>query len=119
MNFKALNADVTKQARKVGDIVSAYLKKDSKILVLGSGLSDMSEKMYEAGFHNIVNIDINQGVVQKMRRQHDATKPEMKWMVMDASLMEFHSGSFDVAIDKGMLDAVHDNKDHLSGAINE
>ena len=41
------------------NILFNFLKKDGKILVIGSGNSELSEKLYDAGFKNITNIDLS------------------------------------------------------------
>ena len=79
--------------------------KDSRILMLGCGNSTLSEDMYAAGYHNIVNVDYSSIVIDKMRERH-ADKPSMTWLEMDIKDLKFDNESFDVAIDKGTMDAL-------------
>ena len=79
-----------------------FLTQDSTILMVGCGNSKMSSQMYKSNFKNITNIDISDVVIGKMQKQF----PEMKWIVMDATKMDFEDNSFDCAIDKGTLDAI-------------
>jgi len=73
--------------------------------MLGCGNSTLSEDMYDDGYKNIVNVDYSPIVIERMRaRNHD--RPEMSWLVMDVRNMEFEDDSFDVAIDKGTMDAM-------------
>lgn len=47
-------------------------------------------------------MDFSAVVVEKMQSKH----PEMDWEVMDVRRMNFAGSKFDVAIDKGTLDAM-------------
>ena len=78
------------------------LTPDSKILMVGCGNSQMSNQMYSSNFKNIINIDISDIVIQKMKKQY----PEMEWQEMDATKMKFEDNYFDCVIDKGTLDAI-------------
>jgi len=79
-----------------------FLTEDSKILMVGCGNSKMSSQMYNSNFKNITNIDISDIVIGKMQKQF----PEMKWIEMDATKMDFEDNFFDCSIDKGTLDAI-------------
>merc|ERR1712139_111123 len=96
-----------------------YLKQDAKILMLGCGNSDMSEKMYKDGFEQIVNIDISEQLLQNLRQKQEAAMPKMQWLYMSASNMTFDSGSFDITVDKGTLDAMEQNRDLVLGSVRE
>ena len=45
-------------------ILNEYLKPEHKILVLGCGNANFSEDLYDAGYHNIWNVDISSVVIQ-------------------------------------------------------
>eukprot|EP00931_Biecheleriopsis_adriatica_P046575 TRINITY_DN26768_c0_g1_i2.p2 TRINITY_DN26768_c0_g1~~TRINITY_DN26768_c0_g1_i2.p2 ORF type:complete len:232 (-),score=51.20 TRINITY_DN26768_c0_g1_i2:51-746(-) len=76
----------------------------ARFLHIGCGNSVLSENMYDAGYHNIVNIDNASVVIQQMADRNTA-RPEMTWLDMDATDMEsLRDASFDVAIDKSVLD---------------
>ena len=70
--------------------------------MVGCGNSQMSNQMYLSNFKNIINIDISDIVIQKMKKQY----PEMEWQEMDATKMKFEDNYFDCVIDKGTLDAI-------------
>eukprot|EP00747_Dinoflagellata_sp_TGD_P167081 gnl/TRDRNA2_/TRDRNA2_190913_c0_seq1.p1 gnl/TRDRNA2_/TRDRNA2_190913_c0~~gnl/TRDRNA2_/TRDRNA2_190913_c0_seq1.p1 ORF type:complete len:391 (+),score=91.17 gnl/TRDRNA2_/TRDRNA2_190913_c0_seq1:98-1270(+) len=108
-----------KAATTLGDFVRPYIDASSKILMLGCGNSDMSEKMYVAGFEDIVNIDVSKAVVDGLKERLETQMPRMRWQVEDASAMSFDAASFDVTIDKGTLDAIEQNQPLLHGAIKE
>ena len=86
-------------------MLSEIMKPDSKILVVGCGNAELSENMYDDGFHNISNIDISSVVIKQMsERNKDRT--EMKYEVMDCTNMKFPDNYFDIAIDKSTIDAL-------------
>ncbi|KAL6885831.1 hypothetical protein ACP4OV_010092 [Aristida adscensionis] len=78
----------------------------AEILVPGCGSSALSERLYDAGFHRITNVDFSRVVVADMLRRHARARPEMRWRVMDMTDMQFVDGSFDIILDKGGLDAL-------------
>uniref|UniRef100_A0A0E0KPL6 Methyltransferase type 11 domain-containing protein n=1 Tax=Oryza punctata TaxID=4537 RepID=A0A0E0KPL6_ORYPU len=80
--------------------------KGPEILVPGCGSSVLSEKLYDAGFRHITNVDFSRVLVADMLRRHARARPEMRWRVMDMTDMQFTDGSFDVILDKGGLDAL-------------
>ncbi|KAL6073733.1 Endothelin-converting enzyme 2 [Balamuthia mandrillaris] len=76
------------------------------ILHLGCGNSSLSEDMYKEGYKKITNVDFSSVVIQQMKERYEATMPEMQWHVMDVLDMSYPDASFDVAIDKGTMDAL-------------
>ena len=88
------------------------LSHESKILMVGCGNSKLSEQMYLSNYKNIINIDISDIVIEKMKKQY----PEMKWQEMDATKMSFENNLFDCVIDKGTLDAIMCGEDPIPPA---
>ncbi|KIK79713.1 hypothetical protein PAXRUDRAFT_833960 [Paxillus rubicundulus Ve08.2h10] len=80
--------------------------KEAKILMLGCGNSKFSEDMWEDGYRNIVNVDYSAVVIEQMRAKHAELRPEMQWYEMDVRSLLFEDASFDIAIDKGTMDAM-------------
>ncbi|KAI0352160.1 S-adenosyl-L-methionine-dependent methyltransferase [Trametes cingulata] len=80
--------------------------KSSRILMLGCGNSTLSQDMYDDGYKNIVNTDYSGILIEKMRHKHAESRPEMEWHEMDIRELKFEDNSFDVAIDKGTMDAM-------------
>eukprot|EP00929_Paragymnodinium_shiwhaense_P102786 TRINITY_DN6601_c0_g1_i2.p1 TRINITY_DN6601_c0_g1~~TRINITY_DN6601_c0_g1_i2.p1 ORF type:complete len:360 (-),score=119.97 TRINITY_DN6601_c0_g1_i2:47-1126(-) len=106
--------------KELGELLKPHLERDSrKILMLGCGNSDMSTKMYAAGFEDIVNIDISPKLLDELRAQHETTMPKMKWLYMNVSQLEFEDASFDVVLDKGTFDAIEQNAQLLKEAMLE
>lgn len=83
-----------------------HLKYSDKILVVGCGNSNFSADLYDAGFHNIINIDFSGVVIAKMKEINLTCRPEMQWIEMDMTNMAFDANSFDVVIDKAAMDAL-------------
>jgi len=99
--------DWFKEWEDLKEILTKYIKPTDKILMVGCGNSTLSERMYVDGFTKITNIDFSSEVIKNMsERCKDLAMPDMTWMEMDATKMSFSDSSFDVAIDKGTLDAV-------------
>ncbi|CAD6582916.1 MAG: hypothetical protein TREMPRED_003416 [Tremellales sp. Tagirdzhanova-0007] len=78
-----------------------------KILMLGCGNSALSEAVYEAGWRNIVNVDVWAGaqysstVISDMKGRHSELRPEMTWLEMDVLDLVFEKEQFDLVVDKG------------------
>ncbi|KIY48139.1 S-adenosyl-L-methionine-dependent methyltransferase [Fistulina hepatica ATCC 64428] len=84
----------------ISDMIRGIIPdKSSRILMLGCGNSTLSEDMWSDGYHDIVNIDYSSIVIEQMRRRHP-------WLEMDVRDLQFPDGSFDIAIDKGTMDAM-------------
>jgi SAM-dependent methyltransferase len=78
-----------------------------RILVIGCGNAPFSADMYDAGYHNIVNIDYSEVVISAMKERHCVERPTMEWRVMDMTdLSELADETFDVVIDKAAMDAM-------------
>lgn len=71
-------------------------------MIVGCGNSKLSQQMYEAGYKNIINIDISPSVIAQMTEKF----PHMIWEVMDGTNMTYKDHTFDCIIDKGTLDAL-------------
>ncbi|NIG58017.1 methyltransferase-like protein 13 [Pontoporia blainvillei] len=76
------------------------------VLVIGCGNSELSEQLYDVGYQDIVNIDISEVVIKQMKERNASRRPQMSFLKMDMTQMEFPDASFQVVLDKGTLDAV-------------
>ncbi|KAK8880663.1 Endothelin-converting enzyme 2 [Tritrichomonas musculus] len=77
---------------------------DSKIVHLGCGISRIQETLYDKGYHDITNNDISESCIKLMK---DSDTRGMKWDIVDIlKPLPYDSESFDVALDKGTLDAI-------------
>lgn len=61
------------------------LSLEDRILMVGCGNSKLSFQMFQAGYKNIVNIDISPSVIEKMKQEF----PDLVWEVMDATQMTY------------------------------
>ncbi|OCH91499.1 S-adenosyl-L-methionine-dependent methyltransferase [Obba rivulosa] len=99
--------DWFKSYGEVADMIRELIpNKSARILMLGCGNSKLSEDMYDDGYKNIVNIDYSSIVIEKMKQRNEHSRPEMEWHEMDIRQLTFDSETFDVAIDKGTMDAM-------------
>ncbi|KAH9849951.1 S-adenosyl-L-methionine-dependent methyltransferase [Lenzites betulinus] len=99
--------DWFKSYSDIADIIRELIpEKSSRILMLGCGNSTLSQDMYDDEYKNIVNTDYSGILIEKMRHKHAQTRPEMEWHEMDIRDLKFDDDSFDVAIDKGTMDAM-------------
>jgi len=73
--------------------------------MIGCGNSRLSAQLYEAGFQNIVYIDISEIVINQMKARFKEM-PKMQWLRMDAAKLELPDSSFDLVIDKGTMDSI-------------
>jgi EEF1A lysine methyltransferase 4 len=90
----------------VKTLLLPHLKESDRILIVGCGNSTFSADLYDAGYHNIVNIDYSDVVIESMRDKHATARPDMQWVYMDMCALSFEEGAFDVIIDKAAMDAL-------------
>jgi EEF1A lysine methyltransferase 4 len=83
------------------------MQHEDSILMVGCGNSKLSQQMYDAGYRHIVNVDISPSVIEQMKK----VSPDMEWLVMDCTNMDFKDNSFDYVIDKGTMDALIAGRD--------
>jgi SAM-dependent methyltransferase len=92
--------------RQLASKLSNYLTFSSQILIVGCGNAPFSIDLYDAGYHNIINIDYSARVIASMREQHSESRPDMQWIINDMTNLTFADSSFDVIIDKAAFDAM-------------
>lgn len=77
---------------------------DARILHLGCGISKIQDAIFDRGFTDITNVDISPKCIELCRA---ADTRGMKWDVCDVTqVYPYPDESFDVALDKGTLDAL-------------
>ncbi|XP_004603112.1 endothelin-converting enzyme 2 isoform X3 [Sorex araneus] len=81
------------------------LRPKDRILVLGCGNSALSYELFLGGFPDVTSVDYSSVVVAAMRARY-AHVPSLRWETMDVRALGFPSGSFDVVLEKGTLDAL-------------
>jgi ubiquinone/menaquinone biosynthesis C-methylase UbiE len=81
------------------------IKKESRILNVGCGNSEFSEKMFDEGYNHNYNIDICQNVIDFMKSRNKDRKG-LHFDVMDVCDMAYKDETFDLVIDKSTIDAL-------------
>jgi len=83
------------------------LNPSDKILVVGSGLSEVSTGLYSDGFFFIDNIDFSEAVVNLMAERTRKKYRKMTWRALDACDMhDIQNKTYDAVVDKGMVDSM-------------
>mmetsp|Transcript_36141 Transcript_36141/g.60916 ORF Transcript_36141/g.60916 Transcript_36141/m.60916 type:complete len:404 (-) Transcript_36141:307-1518(-) len=83
--------------------VEPYLEASKKILVVGCGNSDLSTGLYSDGYRHVTSMDISPVVILQMKEKF-GDHSEMQWHVEDVLEMSYPDNSFDVVVDKSLLD---------------
>ncbi|KAM9583147.1 EEF1A lysine methyltransferase 4 [Trichechus inunguis] len=86
-------------------LLEPELRPEDRILVLGCGNSALSYELFLGGFPDVTSVDYSSVVVAAMRARY-AHVPKLRWETMDVRALGFPSGSFDVVLEKGTLDAL-------------
>jgi len=97
-----------------------------RVLHIGCGNSNLSERLYDEGISNIIGIDFCKDIIDVMcsRRDH-SHMDSLIYEHMDARGLRFPNDCFDVIIDKGCMDCMvcvpkgQDEKESLHCCIRE
>lgn len=91
------------------DVVVKACKKmmdaEGRVLVVGTGNSDVAPLLAQGGFESVTAIDFVRPCIVKSRRRNREVEG-ITWKVMDMRRMTFPSGDFATIIDKGTLDCL-------------
>ncbi|XP_053549203.1 eEF1A lysine and N-terminal methyltransferase [Bombina bombina] len=87
-------------------VLHKYIKPRDKVLVVGCGNSELSERLYDAGCQNLMNIDVSEVVIRQMNERNNHQRPLMSFQLMDGTKMSFEDSYFQAVLDKGTLDAI-------------
>jgi ubiquinone/menaquinone biosynthesis C-methylase UbiE len=85
--------------------IKDFIKPESRVLVVGTGNSDLAPQILAAGVESVTAIDFARPAIVKSRRRNRETEG-ITWKVMDVRKMTFADGDFDVIVDKATLDCV-------------
>ena len=69
-------------------ILNLNIPKDANILNVGSGTSELSEKLYDDGYTNNYNIDISIESLNIMRKRNIGKRPKIVYIPMNAKKMK-------------------------------
>ena len=67
-------------------ILNLNIPKDANILNVGSGTSELSEKLYDDGYTNNYNIDISIESLNIMRKRNIGKRPKIVYIPMNAQI---------------------------------
>jgi len=77
------------------------LPREGQILIVGCGNANFSVDLENAGF-KAVHIDLSEVVIRQMKERY----PSIDWRIGDVLNMTFEDESFDVVIDKSLIDTL-------------
>lgn len=87
-------------------ICNELIDKDKKVLVIGTGNSDLAPQLQQNGFEQITAIDFAKPCI-KASRKRNAEIEGITWKVMDIRKMSsFENGEYNAIVDKGTLDCL-------------
>lgn len=92
---------------QVGEVIERYLRPADRILQIGCGNSTLADKLWDCGFRQVTSIDTDAGVIRDQSARNAKHRPELQFLVADATKMPFESSSYNVLLDKGTLDALY------------
>ena len=82
-----------------------FVHRDSIVLIVGCGNSRLGESLYDSGIQNITCIDCSESVIHLMQlRNRSEGRRNMKHEVMDYTNLSYNDRTFDIIIDKNVLD---------------
>ena len=87
-------------------LLEKYIKIKDNVLQVGCGSSLLAEQLYDSGFRLLSNIDLNETVINQMKKRNLKLRPELHFEHMDATTLRYENESFNVVLDKGTADAL-------------
>ena len=86
------------------ELFARHVPKEVRILDAGAGTGLMGEILAKLGYHDLVAMDLSQGMLAKARKKN--VYRELYQMVMGEPL-DFATGSFDAVVSVGVLTVAH------------
>ena len=83
-----------------------YVSKEHKILYIGAGTSYLAIEMNKEGFNNISCMDVSEEACKQMMEKISTKNYKVDYYLDNVFAMKAESGSFDIIIDKGLLDSL-------------
>ena len=102
-------------------VLEKLITPSQNVLNIGCGKSLLSEELQQAVGCQIVNCDYSEEVVEAMAERAKGSK-SLVYEVADVFDLKYGTGTFDVVLDKGTLDAVYpedtsENKERIEGKM--
>jgi SAM-dependent methyltransferase len=85
--------------------IKKFVDGEGRLLVIGTGNSDLAPFLHENGFESVTAIDFVKPCIVKSRKRN-AEIEGIVWKIMDVRKMNFPDGDFQAVIDKGTLDSI-------------
>jgi SAM-dependent methyltransferase len=85
--------------------IKKFVDGEGRLLVVGTGNSDLAPFLNQNGFESVTAIDFVKPCIVKSRKRNREIEG-IVWKVMDIRKMTFPDGDFQAVIDKGTLDCV-------------
>lgn len=76
--------------------------KSTQLLMIGCGNAPFSPDLYNAGYTNLINIDLSDVVINLMKKRF----PHMHWEIMDVLNMKYEDGTIPSILDKSLIDTL-------------
>jgi ubiquinone/menaquinone biosynthesis C-methylase UbiE len=76
-----------------------------RVLVIGTGNSDLKQEIVAAGVEGVIVIDFARPAIVKSRRRSRETE-NITWKVLDVRTMSFADGDFDLVVDQATVDCI-------------
>lgn len=97
--------DWFKRYTEISQFLNDHLSHNSKILILGCGTSPLGQELHDAGYKHVTSIDFSPVAID-IQRTANTDRPSMQFEVMDIRSLSYKDCTFDIAIDKGTMDAM-------------
>lgn len=75
-------------------------------MVVGCGISRLSEELYDEGFLDVTSIDFSYTAIKFQQDFYRVEYPKLVFTQMDVRNLTYNDGEFDMVLDKALLDAV-------------
>ena len=66
----------------------------------------MAEEIIDDGFKKVTCIDMSYSCIKLMQDEYKESYPQLSFTQMDVRNLQFPNGSFDVVVDKSLMDAM-------------
>lgn len=81
---KVINYDYIASFEMLKEFLEGVMTETScKILIVGCGNSPFSEEVYDLGYHNIINIDFSEVVINQQKEKNKSKRPDLKCKVIN------------------------------------
>lgn len=104
------NTDVLEWYIDPADVITRvkehFDEEGGRVLVTGTGTSELAKELVTEGAGTVVAIDYSQTVIKKMRRANREVE-NLSFKVMDVRHLSFPEDEFNLIIDKATLDCVY------------